>query len=143
MNFVLSLHNLMFYIILALGALTLICGIVLLVITRRVPVSAGEGEVAALGGSVPRARNIFRLLLYITAGAGVLQAIFGLLLFLVYHQNPTDRLHFVYGLIVLGAIPIAYVYSDQKQVRRDIIILTIAAVAIIGAAFRAFVTGGH
>jgi hypothetical protein len=130
----------MFYIILALGALTLICGIVLFVITRRVPVSAGEGEVDALGGSVASARNIFRLLLYVTAGAGVLQAIFGGLLYLG-GARPGEGLHYVYGLIVLGAIPVAYVYSDQKQVRRDIIILTIAAVAIVGAAFRAFATG--
>jgi hypothetical protein len=36
---------------------------------------------------------------------------------------------------------VAYVYSDQKQVRRDIVIMSIAVLAIIGAAIRALATG--
>jgi hypothetical protein len=36
---------------------------------------------------------------------------------------------------------VAYVYSDQNQVRRDIIIMVIAVVAVVGAAVRALMTG--
>jgi hypothetical protein len=71
---------------------------------------------------------------------GVLQAVFGGLLFL-QGEHPAEGLHFVYGLIVLGSIPVAYVYSDQKQVRRDIVIMSIAVAAVIGAAIRALATG--
>src|SRR5574340_1034957 len=55
--------------------------------------------------------------------------------------RPGEGLHYVYGGIVLLAIPVAYVYSDQHQVRRDIIIMVIAVVAVVGAAVRALMTG--
>jgi hypothetical protein len=71
---------------------------------------------------------------------GLLQAIIGGLMYL-QGARPGDGLHYVYGGIVLLAIPVAYVYSDQHQMRRDIIIMVIAAVAVIGAAVRAFMTG--
>lgn len=140
MSLILQLHQLMFFVVLALGAVMLICGLALIWLARGTRVAEDAPAADTTGGSFGVVRTIFRRVIAITAGAGVLQAILGGLLF-VGGKRPADNLHLVYGLIVLIAIPVAYAYSDQKQVRRDIIIMTIAAVAIIGAALRAFVTG--
>jgi hypothetical protein len=126
---ILNIHQLFVPIVLLAGAATLICGLVLLINGWR-----GGDYSASL-------RNIFRKLLTATAGIGALQALWGILLFLT-GPHPSEGLHFVYGGIVLLAIPVAYVYSDQKEVRRDIIIMTIAVLAVIGAAIRAVMTGG-
>jgi len=124
---------LMVWIFLAAAGLALITAISLYFMTRN-PTADLEA------GTIARFRRIFGILLSVTAGLGVLQALFGALLFLS-GARPEEGLHFVYGLIVLGAIPVAYVYSDQKQVRRDIIIMGIAVIAVIGAAIRALATG--
>jgi hypothetical protein len=132
-SFVLSLHMVMVWLILAAAGLALITAISLFFMTRNPAADLETGAIATF-------RRIFSILLIVTAGLGVLQALFGGLLFLS-GERPEEGLHFVYGLIVLGAIPVAYVYSDQKQVRRDIIIMGIAAILVIGAAIRALATG--
>jgi len=119
----------MFFVILVAGVVTLVCGIVLIIMRRQVESGAAAGTL-----------RIFRILLTATAALRLLQDLVGVSLF-VSGLKPGEGLHFVYGAIVLLAIPVAYVYSDQKQVRRDIIIMTIAVVAVLGAAFRAFATG--
>jgi hypothetical protein len=138
LNFILSLHMIMVPVILAVAGLALISGIALVIMTRQA--APGLPEQPQGSDRVSMLRRIFRILLQVTAGLGVLQAVFGGLLFL-QGERPAEGLHFVYGLIVLGAIPVAYVYSDQKQVRRDIVIMSIAIVAVIGAAIRALATG--
>lgn len=125
-----TIHADMAPVILAAGGITLIWGIVVLALARGR--SAGQS-----GGGALRA---FRALLTITAALGLIQAILGGLMYL-QGARPGDGLHYVYGGIVLLAIPVAYVYSDQQQVRRDIIIMVIAIVAVIGAAIRAMMTG--
>lgn len=132
MNTVISIHRDLVGLVLAAGVVTLVCGIVLLIRVR------GAGP--KLGAGVISLNRWFRRLLWVTAGIGIVQAIVGGILF-IGGGHPKDSLHFVYGLIVLGAIPVAYVYSDQKEVRRDIIIMVIAVVAFIGAGVRAFMTG--
>lgn len=128
-----TIHGDMAPVILAAGGITLIAGIVALILAR--------GRSAAQDGAGTGAANrIFRVLLTITAALGLVQAIFGGLLYL-QGQKPLEPLHFVYGGIVLLAIPVAYVYSDQARVRRDIIIMVIAALAVVGAAVRAMMTG--
>ncbi len=122
-----KIHEDMAPVILAAGGITLLWGIITLI--------AGRGGSA--GGGVLRA---FRVLLIIPAALGAVQAILGGLMYL-QGARPGDGLHYVYGGIVLLAIPVAYVYSDQAQVRRDIIIMVIAIVAVIGAAIRALMTG--
>ncbi|HZC07105.1 MAG TPA: hypothetical protein VE338_15830 [Ktedonobacterales bacterium] len=130
-----GIHTFFVPLILLAGLVTLICGIALLVRRR------GLSDVnAPLAQTSPTLARAFHWLLYVTAGLGALQAIIGGLIFLT-GARPGDQLHFVYGGIVLLAIPIAYAYSDQKRVRRDLIIMVIAIVAIIGAAVRAFMTG--
>ena len=132
MNVFLQLHLYMVPVVLIAGIATMACGITLSIQNRRMPGSEFAGSPALL--------RIFRRLLVGTALLGVIQAVFGGVLY-VQGLRPADPLHYVYGLIVLAAVPVAYAYSDQKQVRRDIMIMTIAAVAIIGAAVRAFMTG--
>lgn len=135
-NDVLSgIHSFVAVTILVAGALTLICGITMLVLRRGVADSdTPPGQVA------PLVKRIFRWLLIATASLGALQAVIGGLVFLS-GDRPGDQLHFVYGGIVLLAIPVAYVYSDQKRTRRDLIIMVIAIVAVVGAGVRAFMTG--
>ena len=140
LNFTIQVHEQMVPIILAAGALTMVVGLALLFIKTGNRRAVTDSEGISADPLVQRLNSVFRLLLKVTAGFGVLQAILGVAL-LLQGCHPKDNLHFVYGLIVLGAVPVAYVYSDQKQVRRDVIIMTIAAVAIIGAAIRGWMTG--
>lgn len=135
-NDVLSgIHFFVAVVILVVGALTLISGITMLVLRRGVADSdTPPGQLA------PLMKRIFRWLLIATASLGALQAVLGGLLYLS-GARPGEQLHLVYGGIVLLAIPIAYAYSDQKRTRRDLIIMVIAVVALIGAAVRAFMTG--
>ena len=55
--------------------------------------------------------------------------------------RPSNVLHFVYGLLVLALIPVLWVYSDQNRVRRDVIIMAIAALLVVAAGVRALMTG--
>lgn len=141
-RFLLQFHNIMVPLVLVVGVATLLTGIAYFFIHRSTGATPAATAAASPSpqGPLGIVRRIFRVLLAIAAGLGVLQAIIGGLL-VTQGCNPREPLHYVYGIIVLGAIPVAYVYSDQKQVRRDIIIMTIAAVAIVGAAFRALATG--
>jgi hypothetical protein len=82
-----------------------------------------------------------RVLLGVTAGLGVVQALMGGILWLS-GARPSDPLHYVYGGIVLIALPVAYVYADNKSARRDMIVFTIAVFVVVAAAVRAFMTGG-
>lgn len=133
MNTIIAIHRDLVGLVLAAGVVTLVCGLVLLFRVR--------GASPGLSGGAVALSRWFRRLLWVTAGIGILQALVGAILF-IGGARPEDNLHFVYGLIVLGAIPVAYVYSDQKAVRRDIIIMVIAVVAFIGAGVRALMTGG-
>ncbi|HEV2404952.1 MAG TPA: hypothetical protein VGR88_05845, partial [Ktedonobacterales bacterium] len=130
-SFLINFHQSVAPIILVLGGIFLLAGLGLIFVTRR-----GEESLAQVGWL----RSTFRVFMWLTAAGGVLQAILGALL-LSQGLHPKEGLHFVYGLIVLAAVPVAFVYSDQKKVRADIIIMTIAAAAIVGAAVRAMMTG--
>ena len=135
----LALHGIFVWPLIIIASLTLICGIVYYIQRRRLADSSADSESGA-GPSVALVGRSFRILLITTGIFGLLQCIWGALLF-ASGARPGDQLHFVYGAIVLLAIPIAYVYSDQKRRRRDIIIMGIAVILVIGAAVRAFMTG--
>jgi hypothetical protein len=153
LGFVLWLHQLMVWLILLAAAVALVLGVAWLYLTgalaelaqRVLRRPAGAPAVLAPGRVAPvttsQVRQLFRSALAVVAGLGALQAILGGALVVFFHCRPGEQLHYVYGLIVLLAVPVAYAYSDQRQMRRDIIIMTIAAVAILGAALRAFSTG--
>jgi heme A synthase len=107
------------------------------------------GGAAAIWGGVLvwRRRPVdqaLRALLLGTVAVGVLQGIVGGILFLSGLRPPGGSLsflHYVYGGIVIVAIPIAFTYTENKSQRRDMIIFVIAAVIVVAAAARAFMTG--
>jgi heme A synthase len=164
LGFVLALHQLMVWLIVLAG---LVC--VANATSGATPGSAPGSEPTGATGAPAKAfsvaqfldaeriREYFRYALLVTAGLGALQAVFGGLLLLM-GQRPADALHYVYGGIVLLAIPVAYAYSgeapagspsgtanvlrDQNgHLRREVIIYTIAALAVAAAAIRAWMTG--
>jgi len=162
--FLLNLHLIFVWPVLLAGVVSLIIGLILLIDRWRqlAPISTAQAtaqattnaeaiettaapETAEKPAATPAPpqttlQRAFRWSLIATAALGAIQVAIGGLVF-ASGERPNDPLHYVYGAIVLLSIPIAYVYSDQKQVRRDIIIMTIAVVAVIGAATRAFMTG--
>jgi hypothetical protein len=123
MGFFVGLHFFLVPLIWLFGGAGTVWGIVLLIRKRAID-------------------RAMRLLMYVTAGLGVLQALVGGILFLFFGARPADNLHFVYGLIVLVGIPVAFVYADNRSARRDMIVYTIAIAAVAAAAVRAFMTGG-
>ncbi|MEO7003010.1 MAG: hypothetical protein ABI068_14435 [Ktedonobacterales bacterium] len=135
MSVILQLHTVFVWPLIIIASLALICGIVYYIQRRRV----ADSESGA-SSSLALIRRSFRILLITTATFGLLQCIWGALLF-ANGARPGDQLHYVYGAIVLLAIPVAYVYSDQKRIRRDILIMGIGLILVIGAAVRAFMTG--
>jgi hypothetical protein len=85
---------------------------------------------------------LYRSALNVTAGLALIQAALGGLL-LALGARPADSLHYVYGILVLVAIPVAYTYASGKVERsqRDLLFLVIAAVVVAAAAVRAYATG--
>ena len=132
MDFLLSLHNLNAWLVEIIGGLTLIVGIVWLVLYRGKTVEASD--------PVDQVRRVFRYGLIVTFVLGALQAVLGGLLYLS-GDRAGNVLHYVYGLLVLALIPVLWVYSDQNRVRRDVIIMTIAALLVVAAGVRALMTG--
>jgi hypothetical protein len=131
-DFLLSLHNLNARLVEIVGGLTVIVGIVWLVLYRGKAVEASD--------PLDQARRVFRYGLIATFALGALQAVLGGLLFLL-GGRPGNVLHYVYGLLVLAIIPVVWVYSDQNRVRRDVIIMSIAVLAVVAAGVRALMTG--
>lgn len=85
----------------------------------------------------------WKIALIVTAIIGLLQGLLGVSLVML-GQKPGGGslyyLHYVYGAIVLLAIPVAYTYAS-KDVRRTILILSLAALIIAAAGARAMMTG--
>src|SRR6266567_2628884 len=86
--------------------------------------------------------------LIVTASLALLQGLLGIAL-VVLGQKPGSGtglyyLHYVYGAIVVLAIPIAITYATGgKNQRRDTLIFSIAALILVAAALRALTTGLH
>jgi hypothetical protein len=131
-DFLLSLHNLNAWLVEVVGGLTLVVGIVWLVLYR--------GKTVEVSDPVDQVRRVFRYGLIVTFALGALQAVLGGLLYLL-GDRASNVLHYVYGLLVLALIPVLWVYSDQNRVRRDVIIMTIAALLVVAAGVRALMTG--
>jgi hypothetical protein len=77
-----------------------------------------------------------------------LQALLGISLVLLGDRPGTGTglyyLHYVYGAIVVLAIPVALTYATSgKNPRRDVLIYSIAALIIVAAGLRALTTGFH
>jgi len=90
----------------------------------------------------------WRTTLIITAVVAALQALLGIVLVLLGQRPGTGTglyyLHYVYGAIVVLAIPVAVTYATgSKNQRRDILIFSIASLILVAAALRALTTGLH
>ncbi len=90
----------------------------------------------------------WRTTLIITAVVAALQALLGIILVLLGQRPGTGTglyyLHYVYGAIVVLAIPVAITYATgRKNQRRDILIFSIASLILVAAALRALTTGFH
>lgn len=90
----------------------------------------------------------WRIALIVTAVVAALQALLGIALVLLGQRPGTGTglyyLHYVYGAIVVLAIPVAISYATSgKNQRRDILIFSIAALILVAAGIRALATGPH
>ena len=115
--------------VLATGAVTTIWGFILY-FTRR----------------TEKMNRFWRISLIVTSVVAALQGALGLLLIALGQRPGTGTglywLHYVYGAIVVFAIPVAVTYSTSgKNVRRDVLIYSIITLILVAAAVRALMTG--
>jgi len=89
----------------------------------------------------------WRIMLIVTVILGCLQGLFGIIMVLLGLKPGTGQglyyLHYVYGAIVLLAIPLSYLSytTGGKNPRRDVLIYSIAALIVVAAGARAWMTG--
>ncbi|HEX7735453.1 MAG TPA: hypothetical protein VF458_11350 [Ktedonobacteraceae bacterium] len=126
-SIVLNLHLYNMVLVLATSTITGIWGLVLYFRHKKIEVISQPWKIALL----------------VTALDGLLQGLLGLILVLLGLKPGGGNLyylHYVYGAIVLLAIPVAYTYSS-KNARTTTLILGIAALVIAAAATRGMMTG--
>jgi len=128
-NFIAQLHYFNLFLILAASLVAGIWGLVLFFMKKTTTIY-----------------RPWRILLIFTAIVALLQGVFGILLVLLGLRPGTGTdlyyLHYVYGGIVALAIPVALTYATSgKNVRRDVLIFSIAALILFAAGFRAWMTG--
>lgn len=127
MNVIVQLHFFNLYLILAAGLVAGVWGLILFFTKRTM-------------------NRPWRIALIVAAAAGVLQGILGVILVLMGKQPDGGTslyyLHYVYGGIVVLALPVAITYATNgKNPRRDILIFSLAALVLFAAGFRGWMTG--
>jgi hypothetical protein len=162
MPFLINLHITMFFVLLVAGTICTFWGLGLFIARYQAMKQAAlevesSKEPKDNAGSAPSATDapapsrpplispLFRSALRVTAYLAGLQAIIGALIYFFLPNNrPADQLHYVYGLLVLLAIPVAFIYMSGKpeRLRRDMLFLILAALVVAAAAVRAAMTGG-
>ena len=127
-NVIINIHFFNVIVVLATGAISAIWGFILFFLKRPM-------------------NRPWRIALIITGIDTAIQALLGITLVLL-GQRPGPAgdslfyLHYVYGAIVVLAIPIAVTYATGgKNQRRDVLIFSIAALILVAAAVRALMTG--
>lgn len=145
---VLNLHLYNMVLVLATSVITGIWGLILYF---RLPKKKASDEASEMVAPSEKAANQpketfnrpWKIALIVTAIDGLLQGLLGVTLVLL-GQKPGGGslyyLHYVYGAIVLLAIPVAYTYAS-KDMRRTVLILSLAALIIAAAGARAMMTG--
>ncbi len=125
-EFFANLHFLNMFLVLATSTITGIWGLVLFFQKKEV------------------INRPWKIALIVTAVDGLIQGLLGIVLVLLGQKPGTGTglyyLHYVYGAIVILALPVAYTYASKK-VRTTILIFAIAALVIAAAAARAMMTG--
>jgi len=126
--FVLTLHYYNVFLVLTSATVVGVWGLVLYFTKRAMP-------------------KLWRYLLWLTAILGALQGVLGLTMVAMGQKPGTGTglyyLHYVYGGIVALVIPIvAMTYTTGgKNLRRDLLILSIASLVLAAAGVRAWMTG--
>jgi heme A synthase len=145
---VLNLHLYNMVLVLATSTITGIWGLILYF---RWPKKKTGGEAQGMAATPEKVaaqpketlNQPWKIALIVTAIDGLLQGLLGVILVLL-GQKPGGGslyyLHYVYGAIVLLAIPVAYTYAS-KDMRRTVLILSLAALIIAAAGARAMMTG--
>jgi len=128
-NFIAQLHYFNLFLVLAASLVAGIWGLVLFFMKKTTTIY-----------------RPWRILLIFTAIVALLQGVFGILLVLLGLRPGTGTdlyyLHYVYGGIVALAIPVALTYATSgKNVRRDVLVFSLAALVLFAAGFRAWMTG--
>jgi hypothetical protein len=159
-DFLVRLHLSMFFVLVTAGTLCTFWGLGLLLQHRRASKAVapeqegGTGQPASATVEAPAERAslpspgrlpispIYRSAIRVTGLLALIQAILGGVLILM-GGHPKDQLHYVYGIVVLLAVPAASVYLTGKpeKAQRDLLVLVIAALIVAAAAVRAFMTG--
>lgn len=79
--------------------------------------------------------------LVLAEGVGIVQGLFGLFV-VVAGYRPHDALHWLYGIVVVATLPVAYAFSDGGRERRDSLYFALGAFFIVVIALvRAAPTG--
>jgi heme A synthase len=152
---VIQLHFYNMVLVLAAGTIAGIWGLVLYFRERRSARSSIKqtGDSVAEAAGEDRAVDLprrtlngpWRIALIVTAILGALQALLGITLVLLGQRPPGGNLyylHYVYGAIVALAMPVAVSYATgNKNLRRDILIYSLAALILAAAGARAMMTG--
>ncbi|HJT59888.1 MAG TPA: hypothetical protein VJ761_25490 [Ktedonobacteraceae bacterium] len=127
-NVIVNIHFFNVILVLATGAISAIWGFILFFLKRPM-------------------NRPWRIALIVTGIDTAIQALLGITLVLL-GQRPGPAgdslfyLHYVYGTIVVLAIPVAVTYATGgKNQRRDVLIFSIAALILVAAAVRALMTG--
>jgi heme A synthase len=128
-NFIAQLHYFNLFLVLAASLVAGIWGLVLFFMKKTTTIY-----------------RPWRITLIFTAIVALLQGVFGILLVLLGQRPGTGTdlyyLHYVYGGIVALAIPVALTYATSgKNVRRDVLVFSLAALVLFAAGFRAWMTG--
>ncbi|MGI8824789.1 MAG: hypothetical protein ACR2JC_03935 [Chloroflexota bacterium] len=79
--------------------------------------------------------------LVIAEGVVIVQGLLGIVLLIQGHR-PADKLHYLYGLVALLALPAGYLYTKNGTVKGASLILGLASIFLVGVAVRAITTGG-
>jgi heme A synthase len=168
-DFILTLHSYNVYLVILAGAITGIWGLILFFTTKKLVQNVSKPDAkdgdATTGNSQPVASDAattslsvansamserakpWRRALTVTIVLSLLQGLLGIIMVIMGKKPgpPGDSLyylHFVYGGIVALVIPVATTYATGgKNVRRDILIYSIAALILTAAAVRAWMTG--
>ncbi|WP_052891018.1 hypothetical protein [Thermogemmatispora carboxidivorans] len=124
-----TLHYWNQFLVVATGAITTIWGFVLFFTKRTETLNPA-----------------WRIALIVTGCVGALQGLLGIIMVIMGLRPGTGTglywLHYVYGAIVVFILPVALTYSSSgKNVRRDVLIFSIATLILVAAAIRAMMTG--
>jgi hypothetical protein len=149
LSIVLDVHHYNAFLVLAVSTITAIWGFILYFRYKEKAGAAsdqpsGEGEAQ---GNEEKERVTFnqpwKIALIVTAADGLLQGLLGVTLLLMGQRAPGGDLyylHYVYGAIVVFALPVAYTYIG-KDMRKAILIFSGVALVMALAATRGLMTG--